>query len=132
MSHNVALTSQKPCKYNNKLECSETNGYNIPQDAINEVYVLLFFSSIKYCSSDILLKNINFINSVDRMTDSNIAETTCYSTNFPYVSYGLQNAVVVFFINTNVILHARLTYIRDFIFKLGRDIPIAKTPSKHR
>ena len=76
----------------NKFECSETIGYNIPQDAINEVYVLLFFFSIKYCSSDILLKNINFINSVDRIMDSNIAESTCYSTNFPYVSYGLQNA----------------------------------------
>ena len=38
-SHNVALTSQKPCQYNNKFDCSETNGYNIPKDAINEVYV---------------------------------------------------------------------------------------------
>ena len=34
---NVTLTSQKPCQYNNKFDCSETNGYNIPQDAINEV-----------------------------------------------------------------------------------------------
>ena len=23
--------------YNNKFDCSETNGYNIPQDALNEV-----------------------------------------------------------------------------------------------
>ena len=35
--HNVTLTSQKPYQYNNKFDCSETNGYNIPQDAINEV-----------------------------------------------------------------------------------------------
>ena len=41
---NVALTSQKPCKYNNKFNCSETKSYNIPQDAINEVYV--FFNKI--------------------------------------------------------------------------------------
>ena len=36
-SHNVALTLQKPCQYNNKFDCSETNGYNIQHDAINEV-----------------------------------------------------------------------------------------------
>ena len=30
-------TLQKPCQYNNKFDCGETNGYNIPQDAINEV-----------------------------------------------------------------------------------------------
>ena len=35
--HNVTLTSQKPCQYNNKFECGETNDYNSPQDAINEV-----------------------------------------------------------------------------------------------
>ena len=34
---NVTLTSQKPCQYNNKFDCSKTNGYDIPQDAINEV-----------------------------------------------------------------------------------------------
>ena len=36
-SHNMTLTLQKPCQYNNKLNCSETNGYNISQDAINEI-----------------------------------------------------------------------------------------------
>ena len=25
--HNVTLTSQKPCKHNNKCDCSKTNGY---------------------------------------------------------------------------------------------------------
>ena len=35
--HNVMLTSQKPYQYNYKFGCSETNGYNIPQDVINEV-----------------------------------------------------------------------------------------------
>ena len=45
------VTSQKPCQYNNKFDCSKTNGYNIPQDVINEVYVF----SIKYRYSDILL-----------------------------------------------------------------------------
>ena len=34
---NVMPTSQKPCRHNNKFDCSETNCYNIPQDAINEV-----------------------------------------------------------------------------------------------
>ena len=63
-SHNVMLTSQKPCQYNNKFDSSETNGFNIPQDAINEVYNKNVFS-IKYCYSDILLKNINLIFSVD-------------------------------------------------------------------
>ena len=48
--HNVTPTSQKPCKYNNKLDCSEKN----PQYAINEVF---FY---KILLSDILLKkNIN-------------------------------------------------------------------------
>ena len=46
--HYFMLTSQKPCQYNNKFDCSETNGYNIPQDAINEVKVF----SIKYRYSD--------------------------------------------------------------------------------
>ena len=32
--HNVTLTSQKPCQYNNKFNCSETNGHNLPQEAI--------------------------------------------------------------------------------------------------
>ena len=56
-SHNVTQTSQRPCQYNNKFDCSDTNGYNIPQDAINEVYV---FFSIKYRYCDILLKTHNF------------------------------------------------------------------------
>ena len=29
------ITSLKPCQYNNKFHCSETNGCNILQDAIN-------------------------------------------------------------------------------------------------
>ena len=37
MSHNVTPTSQKPCQYNNKFDCSLKKGFNIPQDAINEV-----------------------------------------------------------------------------------------------
>ena len=72
------------CHYNNKFECSETNGYNIPQDAINKAYVF----SIKYCYSDILMKNINFIYFVDRIMDFNRAEPMCYRTNFPYASSG--------------------------------------------
>ena len=51
--HNVTLTLQKPCQYNNKFDYIETNGYNIPHDAIYEVYS---FFSIKYRYSDILLK----------------------------------------------------------------------------
>ena len=39
--HNVTLTSQKLCQYNNKSDCSETNRYNSPQNAINEVKVFL-------------------------------------------------------------------------------------------
>ena len=35
--HNLTLTSQKPCQYNNMFDCSETNGYKIPPDALNEV-----------------------------------------------------------------------------------------------
>ena len=26
-----------PCHYNDKFDCSKTNGYNIPQDVLNEV-----------------------------------------------------------------------------------------------
>ena len=37
---NVTLASQKLCQHNNKFDCSETNGCNTPQDAINEVYVI--------------------------------------------------------------------------------------------
>ena len=33
-SHNVTLTLQKPRQYSSKFDCSETNGYNIPQVAI--------------------------------------------------------------------------------------------------
>ena len=65
-SHNVTLTSQKPRQYNNKYDCSETNSYNIPHDAINE--------SIKYRYSDILLKDISIfywktINFIYSLTD---------------------------------------------------------------
>ena len=57
--HNVTLTSQKPCQYNNKFNCSETNGHNLPQEAIQ-----VFFHY-----SDILMEKntINFIYSVDRL-----------------------------------------------------------------
>ena len=37
MSHYVTLASQRPCQYNNNLNCSETNGNSIPQDSLNEV-----------------------------------------------------------------------------------------------
>ena len=47
--HNVTLTSKKPCQHNNKCDCRKTNGYR-PK------WSLCFFS-IKYCYSDILLKN---------------------------------------------------------------------------
>ena len=78
--YNVTLTSQTPCQCNNKFDCSETNGYNIPQYDI---------FSIKYLYSDILLnKNLNFIYAVDRIMDYNRAEPTCYRTNFLYASSG--------------------------------------------
>ena len=51
--HNVARASHKACKYINKFDCSETNGYNISQYAINEFVVFLY--------SDILLKKLSFI-----------------------------------------------------------------------
>ena len=38
-SHYVMVTSQKPFQCNDKFDCSETNGYNIRHDALNEVYV---------------------------------------------------------------------------------------------
>ena len=28
---NMTLMSQEPCQHNNKCDCRETNGYNIPQ-----------------------------------------------------------------------------------------------------
>ena len=43
--YSVTLTSQKPCKHNNKYDCCKTDGSN-------DVYVF----SIKYRYSDILLK----------------------------------------------------------------------------
>ena len=36
--HNLTLTSQKICQYNNKFDCSKSKGYNLSQDAINEAY----------------------------------------------------------------------------------------------
>ena len=36
--HNVPLTSRKPCQYNNKCDCSKTNGHK----NFNEVYVVVF------------------------------------------------------------------------------------------
>ena len=50
--HNLTLMSQKPYHYNNKFDCSETNGFNIPQDALNEVNLF----SIKYRYSYIELQ----------------------------------------------------------------------------
>ena len=55
-SHNVTLTSQKPCQHNNKCDCSKTKCYKC------EGYDLL----IKYRYSDIFLKNHNLIYSVDK------------------------------------------------------------------
>ena len=46
--HNVTLSSQKPCQHNNKCDCSKTNSY---KRSLNYDF------SIKYCYSDILLKN---------------------------------------------------------------------------
>ena len=45
--------SQKPCQYNKKFDCSEANGYNIPQDALNEVK--FFFYKISLYKTYILL-----------------------------------------------------------------------------
>ena len=59
---------------------------NIPQDAINEVYVFFFNKISLY--SDILLKNINFIYSIDRIVDFYRAESTCYRINSLYASSG--------------------------------------------
>ena len=83
---NMMLTSQKPCQF----DCSETNGHNIPQHAINEIYVCDFFSiKIEYHFSDILLEtNINFIYTVDRIMDFNRAEPKCCRTKFSYASSG--------------------------------------------
>ena len=68
-SHNVTLASQKPYQYSNKCDCSEIKGNNIPQEAINEVYVF----SMKYRYRNILLKNIYFIYFVGRKMDFNRA-----------------------------------------------------------
>ena len=73
---NVTLTSQKPCKLNNKCDCNKTKGYK---------WSLYFFNIEKY---------INFIYSADlifriiRIINFNRAEPTCYITNFPYASSG--------------------------------------------
>ena len=79
----MMLTSQKPCQYNNKFDCSEIDGYNIPKDAINEVKVF----SINI-NSDILLKKHKLICSFNRIMDFNRAEPTCYRNKFPLVSSG--------------------------------------------
>ena len=74
------LTSQKPCQYNNKSDCSETNCYNIqhvPQD----------------------YNNINFIYSVDRIMDFNRATELIFLTPVPV------NKVSFFIHNTTPYIH---------------------------
>ena len=71
----LTLTPQKPCQYNNKFDCSETNGYNIPQGAINAV--LGFFNNITL-ERYFVEKNINSIYSIDRIIYLNTAEPRCY------------------------------------------------------
>ena len=77
----------------------------------NEVSVF----SIKYRYNDILLKNINFIYSVDktfrvfRIMDFNINEPTCYSSSFPYASSGYQNTAFSYIvISTTPYIHPRI------------------------
>ena len=91
----MTLTIQKPCQHNDKFGCSITNGYNIPQVAINYVYlavVVLFCFSIKYCYAIAIFywknSNTNSINFVDKIMDFNRAESTGYIINFPCASSG--------------------------------------------
>ena len=78
--HNLTLTSQKPCQYNSKFDCSKQHS--------TRCYKKFKFFSIKYCYSDILLKKQNFIYSVDRIMDFNRLDPTCYRTYFPYAFSG--------------------------------------------
>ena len=74
--HNVTLTVQLG-QYNNKFNCSETNGYNIPQMKFQ-----VFFKKISLLLYFIEKNPINFIYSVERIMDFNRAEPTCYRTFF--------------------------------------------------
>ena len=58
-SRNIIPTSNKPCHYNKKFDCSETNGYNIPQDSINEADkgFAILYRYIEVCVSIFLLVN---------------------------------------------------------------------------
>ena len=56
--------------------------------------------------------------------DFNTAEPTCYRTNFPYASSGLQIAAFSYIILS-------LTYIRGLILELDRDFPIAHFSTKY-
>ena len=79
----------------NKFDCSETSGYTMPQDAINEVY---FFG----CQISLY--------SVDRIMHFNRAEPTCYRTNFPYA----RSAAFSYTVHV-----LRLTYIGGLILKMN-------------
>ena len=67
--------SQKPYQYNNKFDCSETNGFNIPQDAINEVNLF----SIKYRYSYIELQkktlHVYYVDRIVELTELNQHDT---------------------------------------------------------
>ena len=69
-SHSV--TSQKSCQYNYMFDCSKTNGYNVPQDAVNEVRVFL----IKYPYTMYFIGKKTTSLFFDRIMDFNRAEPT--------------------------------------------------------
>ena len=84
----VTLTSQKPCKHNNKLDCSH-----------NDYAIAIFFGK----------KSTSFILLIIRIIDFNRAEPTCYRTNFHCV--GEQNGAFWY-----IVIRIRLlTYTRAMI-----------------
>ena len=46
--YNVIMTSQKPCQHNNKLDCGETNGYNIIINVVErKIFMRICFGKVK-------------------------------------------------------------------------------------
>ena len=80
--HNVTHTSQKTCQHNNKCDCTITNG--ILRHLI-EKYIKFVYSADKTLP-------------VIRKMDFDKAEPTCYRTNVPYASSGLQNEAFAYIV----------------------------------
>ena len=90
----MTLTSQKPCQHNTKSDCSKGNSYKLSS-----------CFSIKYCYSDILLKNhqlhLSCKKVFGKIMDLNRTGPRCCSIIFPHASSSQYNGAVSYTLSTS-------------------------------